>query len=53
MFRVAIPSALDFACAGAALNCTKMGARGGLATLSEVSQLMTKASRHANPAYRG
>jgi sugar/nucleoside kinase (ribokinase family) len=44
--------ALDFACAAAALNCTAMGARGGIAALSQVHALMTTASRRANQAYR-
>jgi sulfofructose kinase len=43
--------ALDLACAGAALNCTKMGARGGIATLAQVTVLMEKGARRVNPAY--
>ena len=44
--------ALDFACAMAALNCTKMGARGGIATLDQALQLMASAPRRVNPIYR-
>lgn len=42
---------LDFACAGAALNCTAMGARGGIASLAQVQELMKKGARRVNPAY--
>ena len=47
-----VSRALDFACAAAALNCTAMGARGGLSTLSQATALMETASRRVNPAYR-
>jgi sulfofructose kinase len=47
-----LQSALDFACAGAALNCTKMGARGGIATLPQVNALLEKGARRVNPAYQ-
>ncbi len=43
--------ALDFACAMAALNCTKMGARGGIARLDQVLALMASGARRVNPAY--
>ena len=43
--------ALDFACSGAALNCTKMGARGGIGTLPQVLALMASGARRVNPAY--
>jgi sugar/nucleoside kinase (ribokinase family) len=46
-----LQNALDFACAGAALNCTAMGARGGIASLPQVQALMKKGSRRVNPAY--
>ncbi len=43
--------ALDFPCAMAALNCTKMGARGGIATLPQVLALMETAARRVNREY--
>jgi sulfofructose kinase len=46
-----IDRALDFACAGAAHNCTAMGARGGIATMEQVVALLQKGSRRVNPAY--
>lgn len=42
---------LDFSNAMAALNCTALGARGGIATRAEAEKLMLKGNRHANPAY--
>ncbi len=42
---------LDFSCAMAALNCTKVGARGGIATLAQVNALMRTASRRVNREY--
>jgi len=36
---------LEFSCAAAALNCTQLGARGGLATEREVRVLMSQAER--------
>jgi sugar/nucleoside kinase (ribokinase family) len=42
---------LDFSNAMAALNCTKLGARGGIATVAEAERLMATGSRHVNPAY--
>jgi sulfofructose kinase len=44
--------ALDFSCAMAALNCTRMGARGGIATLPQVLELMETAPRRVNPEYQ-
>ncbi|WP_114211012.1 carbohydrate kinase family protein [Acidisarcina polymorpha] len=41
---------LDFACAAAALNCTGIGARGGIQTVASIEQLMATGSRH--PAAR-
>jgi sulfofructose kinase len=41
---------LEFSNAMAALNCTRLGARGGIATLSEVRQLVEQA--RLNPAAR-
>ena len=42
--------ALDFSCAAAGLNCTALGARGGIRPLAEIERLMCEGSRHA-PAY--
>ena len=42
---------LDFANAMAGLNCTAMGARGGIKTQAEAEALMASGARHANPAY--
>ncbi len=36
---------LEFSCAAAALNCTQLGARGGIATENEVRALMAQAGR--------
>ena len=46
-----IGRALDFANAMAALNCTALGARGGIKTQAEAEKLMAHGARHANPAY--
>jgi sugar/nucleoside kinase (ribokinase family) len=44
---------LEFSCAAAALNCTQLGARGGVATESDVRELMAHAARHTwNEAHR-
>jgi sulfofructose kinase len=37
---------LDFACAAAALNCTATGARGGIASVAAIEQLMATGSRY-------
>jgi sulfofructose kinase len=37
---------LDFACAAAALNCTATGARGGIASVEAIEQLMATGSRY-------
>ena len=42
---------LDFANAMAALNCTALGARGGIKTQAEAENLMASGARHVNPAY--
>ncbi len=44
-----LPEALDFANAMAALNCTALGARGGIATLEEVRALMNHGERRLHP----
>jgi sulfofructose kinase len=38
---------LDFACAAAALNCTRTGARGGIGPVEDVEKLMATAPRYA------
>ncbi len=38
---------LDFACAAAALNCTAIGARGGIGPVEAVESLMATTPRHA------
>lgn len=38
---------LDFACAAAALNCTAVGARGGIKTVEEISALIQSGVRYA------
>jgi len=37
---------LDFACAAAALNCTGLGARGGIAPVAAIDRLMSSGPRH-------
>jgi sulfofructose kinase len=37
---------LDFACAAAALNCTAVGARGGIRCVEEIESLMASGERH-------
>ncbi len=46
---------LDYACAAAALNCTRAGARGRIGTVSEISRLMSDHRRYdiADFAERG
>lgn len=41
---------LDFACAAAALNCTAVGARGGIQSVEIIERLMATGARH-EPAY--
>ena len=38
---------LDFACAAAALNCTAVGARGGIQSVAAIEQLMATCARHS------
>jgi sulfofructose kinase len=38
---------LDFACAAAALNCTAVGARGGIQSVDAIERLIATGSRHA------
>jgi len=42
-----LPRRLDFACAAAALNCTRTGARGGIGPIEEIEQLMATTPRYA------
>ncbi|TCK75328.1 carbohydrate kinase family protein [Acidipila rosea] len=42
---------LDFACAAAALNCTAVGARGGIQSLEAIEHLMATAPRYAAEYY--
>ena len=42
---------LDFANAMAALNCTVLGARGGIKSPAEAEHLMATGGRHVNPLY--
>jgi sulfofructose kinase len=42
---------LDFACAAAALNCTAVGARGGIQSLDAIQRLMAAGARHESPPY--
>ncbi len=44
---------LDFACAAAALNCTAIGARGGIQTVAQIECLMAAGSRHAEAFHFG
>jgi len=41
---------LDFACAAAALNCTAIGARGGIEPVDSIERLIATGARHA-PAF--
>src|SRR5713101_369256 len=41
---------LEFACAAAALNCTAVGARGGIQSIEAIERMMATGARHA-PAY--
>ncbi len=38
---------LEFACAAAALNCTAIGARGGIQSVERIESLLKEAKRHA------
>ena len=39
---------LDFACAAAALNCTEAGARGKIASVDEIEELVTNGKRYSS-----
>jgi sugar/nucleoside kinase (ribokinase family) len=47
-----ITRALDFSNAMAALNCTALGARGGIKSRADAEHLMATGLRHVNPAYK-
>jgi len=38
---------LEFACAAAALNCTGLGARGGIQSVEKIEELMAQGQRHS------
>jgi sulfofructose kinase len=42
---------LEFACAAAALNCTAVGARGGIHSLNDITTLITTGSRYRISSY--
>jgi sulfofructose kinase len=42
---------LEFACAAAALNCTAVGARGGIHPLEDIATLIATGSRYRTPSY--
>jgi sulfofructose kinase len=44
-----MPRILDFACAAAALNCMKPGARGGIERIEIIQQLMANGKRYSAP----
>ena len=46
-----MPAALDFSNAMAALNCTAMGARGGIRGVDEIRLLMARGERRAHPEF--
>jgi len=45
-----LPRLLDFSCAAAGLNCTAIGARGGIRPVAEIEALMRTGSRYEPPA---
>jgi sugar/nucleoside kinase (ribokinase family) len=49
--RMPLPAALDFSNAMAALNCTALGARGGIAGAGAARDLMQRAQRHVSVEY--
>ena len=44
-----LPRILDFACAAAALNCIAAGARGNIASVKEIEQLVANGERYPRP----
>ena len=49
---MAMPDALDFSNAMAALNCTALGARGGIRGVGEVRALLERAERRVHPDFQ-
>lgn len=45
-----LPKILDFSCAAAALNCTAVGARGGIRPIAEIEALVRTGRRHSPPS---
>ncbi|HET9402374.1 MAG TPA: hypothetical protein VFO34_15625, partial [Candidatus Acidoferrales bacterium] len=43
-----VPKMLDFCCAASALNCTALGARGGIRPIAEIERLATAGERHTS-----
>lgn len=41
-----LPDSLEFSCAAAGLNCTALGARGGIRSLEEIAALISTGARH-------
>ncbi|MGA2325435.1 MAG: PfkB family carbohydrate kinase [Bryobacteraceae bacterium] len=50
--RLGMEEALDFSNAMAALNCTALGARGGIRTAAEARALMSRGERRSHPDFR-
>ncbi len=48
---MSLPEALDFSNAMAALNCTAIGARGGIRDAAAARELMAGAQRHVHPEF--
>jgi sulfofructose kinase len=46
-----MPDVLDFSNAMAALNCTALGARGGIRGLAQIRALMARAERRSHPDF--
>lgn len=49
--NMAMRDALEFSNAMAALNCTALGARGGISTITEAQALMQRAERRTHPDF--
>jgi sulfofructose kinase len=49
---MALPDILEFSNAAAALNCTALGARGGIAGLAEVRRLLERPDRRSHPEFQ-
>ena len=49
---MAMRDALEFSNAMAALNCLALGARGGIAGVEKVRQLMSRAERRSKPEFQ-